>query len=483
MRSTVNVTIVPSTSAIGAGSIVVGCAPPADTRAGGRCTTPVSRSCEPTNPNFQSSLRAAAEAETRCGSGRRGGSTGTCRATTRNLPYGTRRAGGDLRGDRSAPAGTTRARRWRGTAARRRRRRAPRARCTWPGSACSSSDGQQQPGLRGAGVADDRARGRRSRATPSSLPPTRARDPLACGATDAAAATSSAVSAGRLERRVPRLLAERHVLISPNAPPTTLVRCSPGARQRSTNSSVTLAAPRSSATTGPAASEPTTNAAAPSPPAGSSALPGRPVRMSPVTTSAASAEPSSASAARPRPSGPTRRSRRGRGVGEAERGVDGGGVGLVEVGRVRWWRTSTASGTSVAAARARGGPPRRPSWWCPRRRTPPCGFPCRRPAPNGGDLRAVEPPVGQVGRPATMIPRMTCRVPARERPDGASACEWVPCSRPATKGEHGAARRRGERGRGDVRQAARRRARARARADAGAARTRPSCWRGSAPTS
>jgi len=31
------------------------------------CTTPVSRSFEPTNPNFQSSLRAAAVAETRCG--------------------------------------------------------------------------------------------------------------------------------------------------------------------------------------------------------------------------------------------------------------------------------------------------------------------------------------------------------------------------------------------------------------------------------
>src|ERR1700733_5635718 len=44
-----------------------------DTRAGGMCTAPEDRSREPTKPNFQSSLRWAAELETRAGSGRRGG--------------------------------------------------------------------------------------------------------------------------------------------------------------------------------------------------------------------------------------------------------------------------------------------------------------------------------------------------------------------------------------------------------------------------
>ena len=48
---------------------------------------------------------------------------------------------------------------------------------------------------------------------------------------------------------------------------------------------MTLAEPRSSATSGPAASSPTTNAAAASPPAASSPLPGNPVRTSAATTS------------------------------------------------------------------------------------------------------------------------------------------------------------------------------------------------------
>jgi hypothetical protein len=50
-------------------------APPfMETRAGGRCTAPDVRSREPTKPNFHASLRQAALDETRCGSGRRGGS-------------------------------------------------------------------------------------------------------------------------------------------------------------------------------------------------------------------------------------------------------------------------------------------------------------------------------------------------------------------------------------------------------------------------
>ncbi len=60
-------------------------APPRnDTRAGGRCTAPDVRSREPTRPNFQSSLRAAADDEARAGSGRRGGSMVTMPFHDRN---------------------------------------------------------------------------------------------------------------------------------------------------------------------------------------------------------------------------------------------------------------------------------------------------------------------------------------------------------------------------------------------------------------
>ena len=62
-------------------------APPSiDTRAGGRWSAPLVRSLEATNPNFQSSERPAADADTRAGSGRRGGSTVTNARHERNLP-------------------------------------------------------------------------------------------------------------------------------------------------------------------------------------------------------------------------------------------------------------------------------------------------------------------------------------------------------------------------------------------------------------
>ena len=55
----------------------------------GRCNVPVLRSREPTNASFQSSERPAADADTRAGSGRRGGSTVTMPRHDRNLPYGS----------------------------------------------------------------------------------------------------------------------------------------------------------------------------------------------------------------------------------------------------------------------------------------------------------------------------------------------------------------------------------------------------------
>src|SRR5579863_10746811 len=47
------------------------------------------RSREPTNPNFQSVERAAADEDGRLGIGRLGGSTSTMFRHVRNLPYGT----------------------------------------------------------------------------------------------------------------------------------------------------------------------------------------------------------------------------------------------------------------------------------------------------------------------------------------------------------------------------------------------------------
>ena len=155
MRSTVNVTIVPCASASGAGSMSSVCAPSRETRAGGRWTTPVSRSFEPTNPNFHSSLRAAAVAETRCGSGRRGGSTGNMPRHARNLPYGN-----------GAPAATCVAME-RGGPVRRQRVGGTEQehvgavgqhdqREHLPGLGLLQQRSEKQPGLRGAGVADHR---------------------------------------------------------------------------------------------------------------------------------------------------------------------------------------------------------------------------------------------------------------------------------------------------------------------------------------
>ena len=73
----------PGTSAIAAEPVPPG--------SGGSCGASVSGSRRPTKPNFHSSCRADADAETRPGSGRRGGSTGSTPRQARNLPYATGR--------------------------------------------------------------------------------------------------------------------------------------------------------------------------------------------------------------------------------------------------------------------------------------------------------------------------------------------------------------------------------------------------------
>ena len=73
-------------------------------------------------------------------------------------------------------------------------------------------------------------------------------------------------------------------VISLNFSSHVFVRCVPGARQRSMNSSVALAAPINSAASGACVSSLMTNAAAASPPFASSELPARPVRISALAT-------------------------------------------------------------------------------------------------------------------------------------------------------------------------------------------------------
>ena len=100
-RSTVKVTTVPVASAIGSGS-------EPGPGFGGSCTSPSSLRL-PTKPYFHSSLRAAADDDTRAGSGRRGGSAASIPRQRRNVPYGigapaaacvAHRPGDVLRGDR-----------------------------------------------------------------------------------------------------------------------------------------------------------------------------------------------------------------------------------------------------------------------------------------------------------------------------------------------------------------------------------------------
>src|SRR4029077_11942576 len=73
-RSTVNVAMVPFTSAMGSGVISSVRSPSNDTRDGGMKTMPSVVSRLPTKPYFQSDERAAAVPDMRAGSGRRGGS-------------------------------------------------------------------------------------------------------------------------------------------------------------------------------------------------------------------------------------------------------------------------------------------------------------------------------------------------------------------------------------------------------------------------
>ena len=128
--------------------------------------------------------------------------------------------------------------------------------------------------------------------------------------------------------------------------------------------------------------------------AASSPLPGRPVRTSAATTSVV---PRPASAT---PQGADGRALRaaevegGHVVVEAQGGVDGGGVGLVDVrGRHRARTTARRAAALGRRPQRRAGRPRRPSSSCPRRRTRRCACPCPRPRrrPARSSVRSSRP--------------------------------------------------------------------------------------------
>ena len=183
---------------------------------------------------------------------------------------------------------------------------------------------------------------------------------------------------GLLQRGLPRLDAERDVAGLAEALLPHL-RADVARRAPAIEELLGGRSRRGSASTGPSPSSPTSTAAAPSPPAASSGPPGSPVRRSALTTRVGRRRPRAARSA------PTRGAHRADGV-EGRRSL-GRGAGR----RARRWRSScrgrratvanqSALGSTSGARAAPGGPPRRPSWWCPRRTTPRCGCPCRRPS-------------------------------------------------------------------------------------------------------
>ena len=152
-----------------------------------------------------------------------------------------------------------------------------------PASACSSNAASRSPGCAAPAMptVDERSS---ITCTPSSLPPT-LRATRCTGAATAASATSLAVMPADSSAVFHAATASGRPEISLKRSSQTLVRSSPGARQRSMCSSVMLAVPTNSATSGPSSSLPTTNAAAASPCMASSVLPAKPVRTSALTTS------------------------------------------------------------------------------------------------------------------------------------------------------------------------------------------------------
>ena len=318
---------------------------------------------------------------------------GTCRT-------GRRPPARDLRGDGARRPVRTRAHRWRGTAGRRRRRPAPPARR--PGRA-RPARAARRAAARAARRRRCRrsARGRRSPATPSSFPAASpARHPLGRAATTAAVATSLAVMPAdssaafqactpsgtygdlaeplvpdlraQLARRPPaldELVGDARRCRRARRRPARRRRCRRRTRRRRRRPHRFLGAAGGARC---ARRRSTTSVGRPRPASASSSAP---------TAERADAAESNARHV----------------SGSRSAAWIAGGVRLVGVGGVGGGEAAACAGTTSAAAQGRAAPPRPPSWWSPRRSDATVRVPLPPPWPtNGGDLAAIEPPVGQV---------------------------------------------------------------------------------------
>ena len=412
MRSIVSSAIVPCTSAIGAGSMSSTASPTRDTCAGGRCSSPLERSREPTNRT--STPRCGRRPTPRCARARAGAAArpSTAPRQQRNLPYGRSAAcsicdatvrAGCVRRDRVGGAeqqhvgavgehdqrdhlpGLRLSRARRRAAARR-----ARCRCCRPSTSGRRASASFAMPSRAAMPAD-RAGVHAGDDRPCAPGRPRARPPSAPRSTPG--------------RRAARTWSRRSAL------PTRASAVEPGVRQRSMNSSVALAPPRYSAMTAPSllvADEQRAGAVAESP--ASSPLVGRPVRRSEVTTSTV---PLPSSAARSAPIAGAQRAaevERGHVGVEAQRGVDRRRVVLVEV-RGLGGREPQRVGRDAVGRAAQ----REPGRFDAHRRgvlvvaTRPNGCPCRRRCRTSWRSRSVAGAGTARSRRPLMIPRVMRR--------------------------------------------------------------------------
>ena len=371
--------MVAGTSAIGAASMSSTAPPSIETRAGGRCSAPVLRSFDPTKPSFQSSERPAAEADTRAGSGRRGGSTVTIPRQAQELAVGEVAAGLDLRRDRT-----------RGLVRGQRVGRAEQEHVGAVGQHHERDDlarlglleraRQQQAGMRGAGVADRRRKVVDDRVVASAETLRQGPDGSGVQSGDDDPVHLGRGERCRLQRRVPRLLAERHVLrlaeaLLPDLGAPVTGRAPAVEELLGGRAAPEVLGDDRGLARVRVADEQRGGAVAP---ADSSGLVGRPVRRSEVTTSVVPA-PSSATRSAPTPER-TAPPRSSAAQSESRRSAAWIAVALVlsRYAGSAVENQSSSTCTPGAGAQGQAAPPRRPSSWCPRRRTPPTGCPCRR---------------------------------------------------------------------------------------------------------
>ena len=395
----------PVASAIATGSMSSTAPPTIETRAGGRWTAPVDRSRDPTKPNFQSSRPPGRRRGHALGLGAAWWLGGELAPPGQELAVGRCGTARDLVVDGRVPACAASASVVRSTSTS-----APSARwtsaTTSPGAARSSIAASTSPGWAApvCPTVEDRSSASASGAVPSLPARALAARPCMRGHRDVADVVGRRRPPPSGPGRTPRARGGRSGSRR-NAPPTPWNVGRPGARHRSTNSSVADAPPRYSAITGaPGPSSPTSKAAAPSPPADSSAAAGQAVALvgqHDERGPRAAAAPARAAARAPMPerSAPPK-SRAATSRGEPKGGVHRGRVGLVQVGRGGGGEPERRRGGRRGRAQGQAGrlDPHGGGVLVVRGDRPGALAPAG--AQERGDLRPLEAPVGDIARGA-----------------------------------------------------------------------------------